>query len=95
MPRLDAPDHPYAIAGSHFSVVATGNPVAQPTESLNLNQPQTGRLRPLAEQTIFPSPPPASVNSPIVYAHGERLAAELAHLIGSADTLAPPTEQQR
>jgi DUF1680 family protein len=84
LPSLDAPDHPYAIPGSHFSVVATGNPVALPIDSLNMNQPQTGRLRPLAEQSMFRSPPPATVNSQIVYAHGGRLEAELAHLLGSA-----------
>ena len=88
LPPLDAPDHPYAIEGTHFKVVATGNPVAQQVESLNLNQPQSGRLRPLAEQTMFPAPPPVTVNSPILYANGERLGAELAHLLESAD--APP-----
>jgi Beta-L-arabinofuranosidase, GH127 middle domain/Beta-L-arabinofuranosidase, GH127 catalytic domain len=82
LPPLDATDHPYAIAGTHFLVVGTGNPVSLPIDSLNLNQPQLGRLRPLAEQSVFPAPPPALVHPPIILADGVLLGAELAHLLG-------------
>jgi hypothetical protein len=81
LPPLDAPSHPYAIAGTHFAIVGTGNPVSQPIESLNLNQPQVSRLRPLADQTGFPSPPPSVLRQPIVVAAEAGLAADLARLL--------------
>lgn len=82
LPPLDAPAHPYAITGTHFAVIGTGNPVSQPIESLNVNQPQFGRLRPLADQTGFPAPPPAILCMPIIVAGGAGLATELARLLG-------------
>jgi hypothetical protein len=82
LPSLDSPDRPYVIDGTHLAVIATGNPVSQPVQSLNLNQPQFGRLRPLAEQTAFPSPPPAVLRLPLIVAGGAALATELARLLG-------------
>src|SRR5207247_2064029 len=74
LPPLDPPHHPYVPAGTHLAVIGTGNPVSQPVESLNLNQPQFGRLRPLAEQTAFPSPSPAILRLPIIVARDAVLA---------------------
>ena len=82
LPPLDPPDHAYAIAGTHFAVIGTGNPVAQPLDSLAINQPQFGRLRPLADQTGFPAPPLAMLRLPVIVAEGPVLEAELARLLG-------------
>jgi hypothetical protein len=79
---LDAPDHPYAIKGTHFAVIGTGNPVSQPIESLNLNQPQFGRLRPFADQTGFSAPPPAILRMPVIEAGRPSMARELSRLLG-------------
>ncbi len=84
LPPLDRPDHAYAISGTHFAVIGTGNPVAQPVESLAINQPQLGRLRPLADQTGLPAPPPAILRLPVIVAEGELLESELARLLGIA-----------
>jgi hypothetical protein len=82
LPPRDAPDNPYAIPGTHFAIVGTGNRVSQPIESLNVNQPQFGRLRPLADQTGLPAPPPAVLRMPIIVADGDGgLATELARLL--------------
>ncbi|MCA1648339.1 MAG: glycoside hydrolase family 127 protein [Chloroflexi bacterium] len=81
LPPLDPPDHAYAIAGTHFAVIGTGNPVAQPIDSLAVNQPQLGRLRPLADQTGLSAPPPAVVRMPVVVASGTVLKAELARIL--------------
>jgi len=83
LPPLDPPDHAYAIAGTHFAVIGTGNPVSQPIESLAVNQPQFGRLRPLADQTGLPAPAPAILRLPVIVASGPVLEAELAHLLRS------------
>lgn len=82
LPPLDAPVHPYAIQGTHFAVIGTGNPVSGPIQSLNVNQPQLSRLRPLADQTGFPAPPPAILCMPIIVADGAGLATELERLLG-------------
>ena len=83
LPPLEAPGHPYAIPGTHFAVIGTGNPVSQPIESLNVNQPQFGRLRPLADQTAFPAPPPAILCMPIIAAdRATGLVPELTRLLG-------------
>jgi hypothetical protein len=82
LPPLDPPGHAYAIAGTHFAVIGTGNPVSQPIDSLAVNQPQSGRLRPLADQTGFPAPPPAILRLPVIVASGPVLEAELARLLG-------------
>src|SRR5438477_457147 len=66
LPPLDPPDHPCALAGTHFAVIGTGNPVALPVESIAVNQPQLGRLRPLADQTGLSAPPPAILRLPII-----------------------------
>jgi hypothetical protein len=83
LPPLDPPDHAYAIAGTHFAVIGTGNPVSLPIESLATNQPQLGRLRPLADQTSCPAPPPALIRLPVIVAEGPVLQTELARLLGS------------
>ncbi len=83
LPPLDAPGHPYAISGTHFAVIGTGNPVTQPIESLNMNQPQFGTLRPLADQTGFPAPPPSILCMPIIEVASASTAAELGHLLGN------------
>jgi DUF1680 family protein len=82
LPSLDPPNHPYVIAGTHLAVIATGHPASEPVDSLNLRQPQFGRLRPLAEQTAFPSPPPTILRLPIIVAGSADLATELARLLG-------------
>jgi len=82
LPPLDPPDHVYAIPGTHFKVIGTGNPIAQPIESLAINQPQLGRLRPLADQTGLAAPPPAILRLPIIVAKGPVLEAELTRLLG-------------
>jgi hypothetical protein len=82
LPPLDPPDHAYAIPGTHFAVIGTGNPVALPVESLAINQPQLGRLRPLADQTGLAAPPPAILRLPIIVAKGPVLEAELTRLLG-------------
>ena len=82
LPPLDPPDHAFAVAGTHFEVVGTGNPVVQPIDSLAINQPQLGCLRPLADQTGWPAPPPAVVRLPVIVAKGPVLDAELARLLG-------------
>jgi hypothetical protein len=82
LPPLDPPEHAYAITGTHFAVIGTGNPVSQPIESLAVNQPQFGRLRPLADQTGLPAPPPAILRLPVIVAKGPVLEAELDRLLG-------------
>jgi DUF1680 family protein len=82
LPPLNPPDHPFALSGTHFAVIGTGNPVALPVESIAINQPQLGRLRPLADQTGWAAPPPAMLRLPIIEAKGPVLAAELARLLG-------------
>ena len=57
--------------------------MSQPIESLNVNQPQFGRLRPLADQTGFPAPPPAILCMPIIVADHAGLAPELQRLLGA------------
>jgi DUF1680 family protein len=90
LPPLDPPDHAYAIPGTHFAVIGTGNPVSLPIDSLAVNQPQLGRLRPLADQTGFPAPPPAVLRLPVIVAEGPVLAAELARLLGIKAGDGPP-----
>jgi hypothetical protein len=82
LPVLDTTVQPYAIVGTHFAVIGTGNPVSGPIESLNTNQPQLSRLRPLADQTGLPAPPPSTLCTPIVVAADAGLKTELAHLLG-------------
>ena len=83
---------PLASAGTDFSdpeteyaVIGTGYPVTPSIDSLALNQPQFGRLRPLAAQTGFGSPPPAVLEPPIVVAETAMLRAELTGLLGGHD----------
>ena len=82
LPPLDPPDHRYAIAGAHLAVIATGCAASELVESLAFMQPQFGRLRPFAEQTANPAPPPASLRFPVIVARTAGPASELARLLG-------------
>jgi hypothetical protein len=65
------------IPNAHFRAAGAATPYAEPFESLSLNRPQPGRLRPLSEQSAYAVPPPAVVQLPVVVADTQLLKQEM------------------
>ncbi|NLF00485.1 MAG: hypothetical protein GX601_05835 [Anaerolineales bacterium] len=81
LPALRASNRPFTVPGAHFLIAGAGTPHAEPFESLSLNRPQLGSLRPLSEQTACAALPPAVVKLPVVVADTELLQTELRRVL--------------
>ncbi len=77
LPPLEVANQLFRVPGAHFRVGATATEYVEPFESLALNRPQVGRLRPLSEQTAYAVSPPAAVQLPVVMAETPLLQEEL------------------
>jgi DUF1680 family protein len=77
LPRRNAPQLPFVVPGAHYRVTGLGNAKPGRLESLALNRPQSGWLRPLSEQILRESPSPATLHSPVTFADTPLLREEL------------------
>lgn len=77
LPRRDVPVVPFVVPGAHYRVTGLGNAKPGRLESLALNRPQIGWLRPLSEQILRESPSPATLHSPVTHADTPLLREEL------------------
>ena len=77
LPQLATSSGAYVVPEAHYRVTGLGNAKPGQLESLALNRPQTGWLRPLSEQILHVTPPPATLHSPIAYADTPLLREEL------------------
>jgi uncharacterized protein len=77
LPSAKTIGDPLAIPEAHFKIAGLGSVYRKPFESLALNRPQLGRLRPLSEQTTYRSQPPAIVSVSVIEARTPLLKEEL------------------
>ncbi len=77
LPRRDTAPARFVVPNAHYRVTGLGNAKPGALESLALNRPQAGWLRPLSEQIVRESPPPTTLRSPVAFADTPLLREEL------------------